>query len=137
MPVAPVTNIRYALSIWCLKKTFWVISKFWDWKKCFLTINDRHLFHIFRCKQHYYILLLAVVVKSIYRIIFERNPKKWTIWVLTFTLLKQLSTNKQFVETHDSPSLAEAHRNVKVSVNDNIITSIWKGKSYEFHNICQ
>ena len=52
----------------------------------------------------------------------KRNPKKLTIWVLTFTLLKQLSTNKQFVETHDSPSLAEAHRNVKVSVN--IITSI-------------
>jgi len=63
----------------------------------------------------------------------KRTPKKLTIWVLTFTLLKQLSTNKQFVETHDSPSLAEAHRNV----NDNIITSIWKGKSYEFHNICQ
>ena len=47
-----VTVYFRPLSIWCLKKTFWLISKLWDWKKCFLTINDRHLFHIFRCKQH-------------------------------------------------------------------------------------
>ena len=37
-----------------------------------------------------------------------KKPYKWAICTLTFTLLKQLSTNKQFVDTQDSPSLAEA-----------------------------
>ena len=58
----------------------------------------------------------------------KETLKKWAICTLTFTLLKQLSTNKQFVDTHDSPSLAEVYPNVNVSVN--ITTSIWKGKSW-------
>ena len=52
----------------------------------------------------------------------KETLKKWAICTLTFTLLKQLSTNKQFVDTHDSPSLAEVYPNVKDSVN--ITTSI-------------